>query len=399
MPKITKFKPKQTAKGWCINVPAKFTETGKRERCYYKTRGAAEEASSGFKDKKEKHGESAKSISPTLAEQATAAAAILAPFGLTVLEAARIVAEIETAKLKSSTIESSLLAFLKAKEGKSTSHTRQLDYMAEALRQDFKGRMLSTISGNELEEHAESRTNGATAFNLRCRLLSSFWRWCAVPKRGWCNPDAIQHFERKESVSGEIGTLTPLQANALLQAAEKHHPDTVAAFSIALFTGVRQAELERLEPSDITAEGITVPARSAKTAKRRFIDMPPTLAAWLKVYPVGESVLPGNWERKERAVRRLAGFRVWSDWVEPNDPPDDLTPWPGNALRHTAATVAIATGEPMSKLIFQHGHSGGETTLKNHYVGRMTKKDALVILTIGPNGTKICLKTSSDCGA
>lgn len=389
MAKVTKFKPKQTDKGWCINVPPKFTESGKRERYYYKTRSLAEEAASGFKAKKEQHGESAKNISPSLAEQATAAAMILAPFGLTVLDAARIAAEIEQAKRSSSVLEDALLEFLKAKEGRSAVHARQLGYMADALREDFKDRMLSTITGHELEEHAESRTNGAASFNLRCRLLSSFWRWCAVPKRGWCNADIVRHFDKKESVSGEIGTLTPTQAKALLQAAEKHYPDTVPAFAIALYTGMRQAEIERLEPGDIREDGVTVPAKSAKTAKRRFIEMPPTLAAWLKAYPVGESVLPGNWERKERAVRRLAGFRVWSDWVDPNDPPDDLPPWPGNALRHTAATVAIASGQTMSTLIFQHGHSGGETTLKNHYVGRMTKKDALAILAIGPKGKKL----------
>jgi hypothetical protein len=35
MPRQTKFKPKQTPDGWRINVPAKFTESGKRERYFY----------------------------------------------------------------------------------------------------------------------------------------------------------------------------------------------------------------------------------------------------------------------------------------------------------------------------------------------------------------------------
>ncbi len=72
--------------------------------------------------------------------------------------------------------------------------------------------------------------------------------------------------------------------------------------------------------------------------------MSPTLSAWLKAYPIGESVLPSNWKRKEMAVRRLAGWRVWTDLVDPPSPPDDLPEWPDNALRHTHATVAIATG-------------------------------------------------------
>ncbi len=76
-----------------------------------------------------------------------------------------------------------------------------------------------------------------------------------------------------------------------------------------------------------------------------------------------ETVLPANWSRKEKAVRRLAGWRVWSDLVTQLDlrpyleakPPRDLPKWPDNALRHTHASVAIAIGQPLDKLMFSGG--------------------------------------------
>ena len=60
-----------------------------------------------------------------------------------------------------------------------------------------------------------------------------------------------------------------------------------------------------------------------------------------------------------------------------------------NALRHTAASSALALGKPIETLIFEHGHAEGVTTLKAHYIGKMTRKEAVAISSIGPGGTKL----------
>lgn len=132
---------------------------------------------------------------------------------------------------------------------------------------------------------------------------------------------------------------------------------------------------------------------SAKTKRRRFIAMPEPLGAWLAAYPpTGDTLTPPDWARKQRAVRRMAGFRVWSNLVPKIEitpaleatPPEDLPPWPDNALRHTAATVSVALGKPLEALIFEHGHSGGTQMLKRHYLGAMRKADALKIWALRP---------------
>jgi hypothetical protein len=89
------------------------------------------------------------------------------------------------------------------------------------------------------------------------------------------------------------------------------------------------------------------------------------------------------------AVRRLAGWKVWCELIEPHEAPEELPEWPQNALRHTAASVALALGKPIETLIFEHGHAEGVTTLKAHYIGKMTKKEALAISSIGPKGIKL----------
>jgi integrase len=269
--------------------------------------------------------------------------------------------------------------------------------MSRHLREDFAGRAISSITPEELQAHLEARTSGPVAFNGRLRLLTGLWRWAGKPPREWCNPDTLKHLERKESVTSEISTLTAKEAATLLATAEKHLPDTVIPFAIALFTGMRMQEIERLKPEDIAPDGITVGQDKSKNKQRRFIHMPDTLAAWLEAYPITDCVCPPNWHRKEKAVRRLAGWKVWSDLVPTlpfkkrmqAEPPEDAPEWPQNALRHTAASVALALGKELQTLIFEHGHSGGTEMLRKHYIGRMPKKDAQAIWTLGPKGTKL----------
>jgi hypothetical protein len=49
----------------------------------------------------------------------------------------------------------------------------------------------------------------------------------------------------------------------------------------------------------------------------------------------------------------------------------------------------VAIGTRLEALTFAFGHSGGHDLLKKHYVGRMTRKDALAILAIAPAGATI----------
>src|SRR5690606_29019728 len=127
--------------------------------------------------------------------------------------------------------------------------------------------------------------------------------------------------------------------------------------------------------------------------KRRMIPISPVLRAWLDAYTPpgvdrGDFIVGSNWREVSRAVRRLAGWNV-SARILSNPPQATRGEWPANAPRHTCASVLVATGEPLETLIFQFGHSGGHDLLRRHYVGRLTKKDALAIMSIGPRGEKL----------
>jgi len=386
-----------------VNAPASITLSGRRERSYFTTRDAAKAHAASLREKFLEHGGNAQTITPTLAEAATTAERWLEPLGISLLEAVRRFVEMETRNRASVTIEAAIGEFRASGSTWSDSQTAAYRLRGEKLVAEFPGRMISLITGEELRKHLDATTGGPGSYNQALRLVRAVWRWAAKPPRKWCDTEAVEHLEGRDSVSGEIGVLSYQQALAVMRAAEKYLPEAVPAFAIALFTGMRQAEIDRLTAADVTNDGITVPAVSAKTKRRRFIQMPEPLAEWLKAYPVKKSVTPTDWRRKQIAVRRLAGFKVWSDLVPRLDitpkleasPPDDLPEWPDNALRHTAATVSIAMGKPIETLTFEHGHVGGLEMLRRHYVGALPKAEALKIWALRPEAkTKRATKTT-----
>jgi hypothetical protein len=57
--------------------------------------------------------------------------------------------------------------------------------------------------------------------------------------------------------------------------------------------------------------------------------------------------------------------------------------------------MLVAIGRPLDELVFGFGHSGGTQMLKRHYAGRLTRKDALAILAIGPGGSAVKLMATA----
>lgn len=396
MAKPPKFIPKRTDNGrWRLSIPASFSDTGKRQQLFFKTHRDAKESADHLREQAKTFGTQARAIKPGLAEAAVKADALLEPFGVSILEAVQDYVARAEENRSSMPIGEALEKFHQAHEHWSASYTTAHQSRGRKLAESFGDRMLSSITSSELTKHLQDTTGGPDAWNLAVRLIRSFWRWAERPPRGWCKTEPVDHLETKRTEAGEIGVLNERQVKALFTAAENHFPEAVPALAISIFTGMRQAELSRLTPDDITDEGITVPAASAKTKRRRFINMPTALAEWLKSYPVGETVVPGNWTRKQKAIRRLAGWRVWSDLVPQIDPsekpaaPKKLPPWPENAIRHTNASVLLATGSTIETLGFEFGHVGGSEMLRRHYAGFMPRKEAVAILSIGPKGKKL----------
>jgi integrase len=260
--------------------------------------------------------------------------------------------------------------------------------------------MMAAITTTDLEKILKG--NGPTARAMHLRNIRTFWKWAASPVRSWATMATVDAMEASRvSSDADIEILKPDDVKALLEAAELEGVGAAAAYAIAVFGGVRMAELGKLTWGDVGEDHIEIGRSIAKKHSRRLIPICPTLKAWLDATR-GDSqddttIVPANWSDVSKSVRRRAGWnvaaRLLNDQVKVGKlkklPKITRGKWPTNACRHTCASVQVAIGTPLDDLTFKFGHSGGHDLLRRHYVSRLTKKDAIAILSIGPGGSEV----------
>jgi site-specific recombinase XerD len=394
MAKPIRFTPKRTANGWRLNIPPKISETGKRQQLFYRTQALALAAADDLKRKVEIFGVQTRAIAPSLAEKATAAAALLAPYGIDLLEAARIVAAIRERETASCTLAAAADAWLVACEGLRTKTTQGYRQTANRLKAALGERILSTLSADDLQKALVPPGTPPTSAAGHIGAGKAFWNWSA--EKGWCLAVTFKPVKlpKTSATKGEIEILTPAETENLLRTAEKHFPRAVASYALQLFAGIRAEEITRLEATHVTADGIRLPAAITKKGRSRHITPSKTLAAWLEKYPFEPCP---NWRRVDRAVRYLAGWNLAPDpdlvklpeESEKDKPKAPRPDWPQNALRHSHASYSVADGVDINTLLFEFGHSASPAVLRAHYVGLASTKQALAYFAIAPEGMEI----------
>jgi len=140
---------------------------------------------------------------------------------------------------------------------------------------------------------------------------------------------------------GEIVILTPAELSKLLR---RSKPLYQLYFALAAFTGIRSAELLRLEWSEINFEKgqIEVKARKAKSAARRLVPVQPTLAKWLEPYRGSKGKLFQGRRTVDSAIK--FGKRLG-------------IPWKANCLRHSYATYRLSIMPDAGRIALEMGNS------------------------------------------
>lgn len=389
MPRTPKFQVSNTPRGWLLHVPASISDTGKLQRRYFKTREAALAEASAFRKDYKAHGEQATALPPRVADQALAAVKLLEDTGGNLIDAARAYRKAWKAKKSSQPFGKAVETYLAAREDLRKSTLDSYKYTLEKVAKPLNERILAELKTSDFEKLLKDK--GATSVRMHRSNLRAFWRWAAKAPREWCDTAVIEALEvARSSDDSDIQILNPSDVEALLRAAEAE--GAAAAYAIAIFGGVRIAELGRLTWGNVHKEHIEIGRDIAKKHSRRLIPLCTSLRAWLKASrgkaKPEELIVPANWTDISKSVRRRAGWDVAARLLT-NPPEPTRGPWPANACRHTCASVQVAIGTPLEELIFKFGHSGGHDLLRSHYVSRLTKKDALAILSTGPKGRKL----------
>jgi hypothetical protein len=393
MPRQPRFDFKRTPDGWRVNVPASIAASGKREQHFFASRDKAKAAAEAFRVKYQKAGTRAALIKASVAEDAMAAVAILKPWGASLTDAARYFDQAKRKAAASKPLMEATALWIVASEGLRGRTLGGYEQTRKRLDAALADQLLAEITADELQ--AAVCPLGSTGAHLHghYRNARAFWRWAA--KRGWCDASVFTRLEApRVKIEGEIAILTPESAEVLLRMAEMHYPQAVASYALQLFAGIRAEEITRMESKHVTTDGIDLPASVTKKGRRRHITPSATLAAWLARYPFKPCP---NWRRVDMACRRLAGWKVESEFLQEKRDAGEIeklpeTPrgaWPQNALRHSHASYAVAAGTPLESLMFEFGHTGSANVLRQHYVGRASKKQALAFFAIRPKGEEV----------
>lgn len=179
-------------------------------------------------------------------------------------------------------------------------------------------------------------------------------------KQGWCERNPLPAISREYTEETPIHALTLEQVHALLAVLRRpEHYCCLPAVALMLWAGVRPNEVERLHWGNInTEEGLIIlRPRHTKTGGARVITIHGVLLRHLELYltahPQSGSapIIPPNWTRRWRTVRREAG----------------LTPWQPDTLRHTYASYHLKYFNDPSTLQWEMGHKDMEM-LRTRYL-------------------------------
>jgi len=142
-------------------------------------------------------------------------------------------------------------------------------------------------------------------------------------------------------VSETSGIFTPEKMKRLLHNAD---PGLIPILAIGAFSGIRMAELNRLDWSaiDLDRKIIELRAGQAKTGSRRVIPITDNLAAWLEPLERKGKVVP-TVKAHHRAVSALAA----SLKIE----------WPRNVLRHSFISCRVAMVKSAAQVALEAGNS------------------------------------------
>jgi integrase len=201
---------------------------------------------------------------------------------------------------------------------------------------------ISSITAAQIEDWLRKIKCGPrTRNNIRLSIVTLF---NFAKARGYLPkhvPSEADHVAKAKDRGGEIGIFRPSQLADLLAAGDEEAKLYVA---IGAFTGLRSAELIRLEWQDVnfTRGHIQVAKSKSKTATRRLVPIQPNLMSWIAPYRGKTGKIFASEHAADRAIARAKEIGI---------------EWPNNVLRHSFATYRLAQCSDAARVALEMGNS------------------------------------------
>jgi Site-specific recombinase XerD len=328
-----------------------FRESGKRSRKFFETKDAADSFAALKNHELKTHGFEHAEFPTWLRVMAQEAVEQLQPFNKTIRDAVQHYVRHLKASERSCSAEQLVKELLKAKEadGVGPRHLSDLAGRLGYFAQVFDGKLVAEITSADIDAWLRSLDVGPQSRNHYRALLVLAFNFAI--RNGYAVENPAQGAAKAKVIGKAPGILSVEQASALLVNAPS---DVLPYIALGLFAGLRRAELERLDWSEIDFESnlIEVTAAKAKTAQRRFVTLQPNLRAWLM--PLRQ--LKGDVVQRESFKPSFKQARISAG----------ITEWPDNGLRHSFASYHLAHFKNAASTALELGHHDSRVTFA-HY--------------------------------
>jgi integrase len=327
-----------------------YREAGKRKRKFFEAKEPAN-AFAAFKNAElRKYGVEGAELSSRLRGEAADCVERLSAFGKTLTDATNFLVAHLKASERSITAAALVDEIIDAKkaDGMSVRYIQDLRSRLPRFAKKFDGQMVAEITSAEIDNWLRGLQVGATTRNNFRRALVTLFSYAIA--HGYATSNPAKETAKAKEVDSPPGILAVQETARLLEAAS---PELLPYVAIGAFGGLRRAELERLDWSEIDFDSglIEVTAKNAKTARRRHVTMQPNLREWL--LPLRKhkgNVTPDNFPKRFDAARVAAGIQEWPD----------------NGLRHSFASYHLAHFKDAKALALEMGHTNEDMIFTNY---------------------------------
>src|SRR5438874_7338290 len=299
-------------------------------RMFFKTRAEAEAECLRQKTLLERHSREAVGLQQRDMSEFINARGTLAQYGKTINDAVEFLVDHEERVRRCKTTVKELAAEVieaKRRDGRSDAYLSDLRKRLSRFCQHFGDRPIASVTIEETDNwlrnlplSPKSRAN----YRANVGVVFSY-----AKQRRMVDLNPIEFTAKPKLPDNPPEIFTVDELRALLETAQRIEPAVVPMLAIGAFAGLRDAEIRRLEWSEVRLDRqfIEVKSKKAKSAKRRIVTMQPNLVAWLRPYGGKHGkVVPKAARGKVERVRKetLA------------------SKWPNNGLRHSFARDRLA---------------------------------------------------------
>src|ERR1035441_7675178 len=206
-------------------------------------------------------------------------------------------------------------------------------------------------SASNDEEQAGKALSGKSRNNYR-RAIGTLFYFAEsrgyIP-RGMAQVDSVAQAREEET---EIEIFRSGELERVLELAE---PALIPFLTIGAFAGLRHAEIQRLDWSEVRLEEnlIEIKASKARTASRRLVPILPNLKAWLEKHRQPE----GKVCEYVNVPKQLMWLSESVDAALRKEEPPKAFSWKHNALRHSFISYRVAQIQNVAQVALEAGNS------------------------------------------